>query len=72
MCLLDPRPWKLPVPFVGMITRSFIGLIMLANVNTIYERLEILGLSSVYIFMFNICVVSQLGIRSRLFPRPSS
>ncbi|KAL9489592.1 hypothetical protein ACSS6W_001869 [Trichoderma asperelloides] len=67
MCLFDTRPWKLPVPFVGMITRSFIGLIMLANVNTIYERLEILGLSSVYIFMFNICVLATILLLISMF-----
>lgn len=57
MCLLDPRPWKLPVPFVGMIIRSFISLIMLANVNSLYERLGVLGLSAAYIFVFNISMV---------------
>lgn len=72
MCLFDPRPWKIPVPFVGIIVKSFIGLIMLANTNSLYERLGVLGVSPVYIFVMNLSLVSQLGITNRFLLRSSS
>ncbi|KAL6910284.1 hypothetical protein GGI43DRAFT_6461 [Trichoderma evansii] len=60
MCLFDPRPWTLPVPFVGMVVRCFIGLIMLANMNGLYERLRILDVSPVYIFVMNISLLASI------------
>lgn len=68
MYCINPRPWKLPTPFVAIIFKGFIGLIMLANANAAYERLEILSVSSDYMFAANIAVVSQCVIRGRFLP----
>lgn len=72
MYILDSRPWKLPAPFVGMMFKAFFGLILLANANAVYERLEILGIGAVYIFLLNISLVSQHIIRNRVLLRVSS
>ncbi|KAM0246359.1 hypothetical protein ACHAQJ_010253, partial [Trichoderma viride] len=58
MFLFDPRPWKIPVPFVGMVMRSFAALILLANANPLYDKLEILGSASFYIYLVNLAMIA--------------
>lgn len=69
MDCLNPRPWKLPVPFVATMFRAFFGLIMLANANAVYERLEILTFSADYALTTNVTFVSQFVIGVRFLPR---
>lgn len=60
MNCLNPSPWKLPSPFVAIMFRAFCGLIMLAHVSAVYERLEIFSISADYVFTTNItftCVI---------------
>lgn len=39
----DTTLWRLPVPFVGPVLRTFGGLLLLANVNALYEKMGIFG-----------------------------
>ncbi|KAM0465053.1 hypothetical protein ACHAPV_002046 [Trichoderma viride] len=60
MDCLNPRPWKLPVPFVATMFRAFFGLIMLANANAVYERLEILTFSADYALTTNVTFMCMI------------
>jgi hypothetical protein len=67
MSCFNPRPWKLPAPFVGLVFRSFLGLMMLAHANVVYERLEILRIATIFIFITNTALVSRHVVSGRAF-----
>ena len=54
----DTTPWQLPVPFVGPVLRTFGGLLLLANVNALYERMGIFGYQKAFpIYALNLVLV---------------
>ncbi|KAL7923085.1 hypothetical protein ACQKWADRAFT_66609 [Trichoderma austrokoningii] len=67
MCYFDTRPWKLPAPFVGLIFRSFVTLLLLANAGAAYERLNIFGIYSVLVFILNSGMIYMILCTIALF-----
>ncbi|KAL7937369.1 hypothetical protein V8C35DRAFT_179622 [Trichoderma chlorosporum] len=43
MFFCEPLPWRIPVPFVGAALRTFAALVLLANTNALYDKMEIFG-----------------------------
>ncbi|TFB04718.1 hypothetical protein CCMA1212_003088 [Trichoderma ghanense] len=57
----DTTPWHLPVPFVGPVLRTFGGLLLLANVNALYERMGIFGYQRAFpIYALNLVLIGSV------------
>ncbi|EHK49113.1 uncharacterized protein TrAtP1_000290 [Trichoderma atroviride] len=67
MNILNPSPWKLPSPFVGITFRAFCGLIMLANASAVYGRLEILSISANFVLTTNISFTCLILVMIAMF-----
>ncbi|KAL7944307.1 hypothetical protein V8C42DRAFT_85854 [Trichoderma barbatum] len=78
MFFCEPIPWKIPVPFVGPALRTFAALVLLANTNALYDKMEIFGAkASLPIYVANlgligaifgaVCVFAALRQRNRTF-----
>ncbi|KAL6871261.1 hypothetical protein J3F83DRAFT_714190 [Trichoderma novae-zelandiae] len=64
----DTTPWQLPVPFVGPVLRTFGGLLLLANVNALYERMGIFGyLRAFPIYSINLVLIGLLFLTISVF-----
>ncbi|KAL7963703.1 hypothetical protein V8C34DRAFT_5283 [Trichoderma compactum] len=62
MFFCEPIPWRIPVPFVGPALRTMAALILLANVNALYDKMVIFGVK--------ICLpiyVTNLGLIGAIF-----
>ncbi|PTB67603.1 hypothetical protein BBK36DRAFT_3612 [Trichoderma citrinoviride] len=64
----DTTPWQLPVPFVGPVLRTFGGLLLLANVNALYERMGIFGYQKAFpIYALNLVLIGLVFLAISVF-----
>ncbi|KAL6891631.1 hypothetical protein HDV57DRAFT_513996 [Trichoderma longibrachiatum] len=57
----DTTLWRLPVPFVGPVLRTFGGLLLLANVNALYEKMGIFGYQrALPIYALNLILIGSI------------
>lgn len=61
MFFCEPIPWRIPVPFVGPALRTMAALILLANVNALYDKMEIFGVKiCLPIYATNLCLIGAI------------
>ncbi|KAH0494444.1 hypothetical protein TgHK011_001062 [Trichoderma gracile] len=64
----DTTPWHLPVPFVGPVLRTFGGLLLLVNVNALYEKMEIFGYQRAFpIYALNLLLAGLIFLTISVF-----
>ncbi|OTA04040.1 hypothetical protein A9Z42_0045790 [Trichoderma parareesei] len=64
----DTKPWHLPMPFVGPVLRTFGGLLLLTNVNALYEKMGIFGYQRAFpIYALNLVLIGLIFLVISVF-----